>query len=81
MNVSIKICDRCKKQFKSSETEWSGILRRRERKLKFIELFYGCQTGYEYIEHDYDLCGECTEQLKKFMDGAALEVQDGENDS
>ena len=56
-------CDRCGKQFE---------YRNRAMKLKkfrVTKLFYGNLSGYDYSESSYELCGECTKKLDKFMRG------------
>lgn len=64
------ICDRCGKQFEYRNEKWAAILRARKlKKFRVIKLFYGNLSGYDYIQEDYDLCGECTDKLKEFLRG------------
>lgn len=63
-------CDRCGKQFEYRNEEWAAILRAMKlRKFRVTKLFYGNLSGYDYSESSYELCGECTKKLDKFMRG------------
>ena len=63
-------CDRCGKRFEYRNEMWATFLKvKKPKKIRVLKLFYGNQTGYDYAEYDYDLCGECTEKLDEFMKG------------
>lgn len=63
-------CDRCGKQYEYRNTMWAAILKEKKlKKFREIKLFYGNLSGYDYSERSYELCGECTKKLDKFMRG------------
>ena len=68
MTQKYLICDRCGKEFEYRNEKWAAILRARKlKKFRVIKLFYGNLSGHDYMQEDYDLCGECTKKLEKFL--------------
>lgn len=65
-------CDRCGKLFEYRNEMKAAILRAMKlKKFRVITLFYGNPSGYDYMEEDYNLCGECTKKLREFLKGSA----------
>jgi len=65
---TITICDRCNKEINYiGET---SILRglKEPRRFSFRILFNGNNSGYDYLNHDFELCNSCTCALKKFLE-------------
>ena len=66
--INYKICDRC-----GEEMEYKGkttkIFKRpvRTSKFKFLSIFNGNPTGYDYSEQYVELCKKCTEELDIFL--------------
>lgn len=68
--VTQKICDRCGKPMEY--VGWTAKLRnvfRKGKSVKIHELFNGNPDGYSYSERQYELCADCTENLKEFLRG------------
>lgn len=70
MTHSYITCDRCGKQFEYANEKWAAILRAKKLKpFREIKLYYGNLSGYDYSESNYELCGECTTKLDRFLRG------------
>lgn len=65
-----RICDRCGKPLKY--IGWTATLRnvfKRGKTVKITKLYNGNLDGYSYLESQYELCADCTKELKVFLDG------------
>jgi hypothetical protein len=65
-----KVCDRCGKPMKY--VGWTAKLKnvfRRGKRIRIIKYHNGNPSGYDYVECEYELCGDCTEKLSEFLRG------------
>ena len=66
--VNYSVCDRC-----GEKIEYKGktikIFKRpvRTSKFKFLSIFNGNPSGYDYSEQYVELCGNCTRKLDIFL--------------
>ena len=67
-SITTNICDRCGKEIKYHGwvTKFRNVLKKGS-KIKIFQTYNGCPTGYDYHEHQVELCSECTEQFKMFL--------------
>ena len=68
--VTEVICDRCGKPLKY--IGWTANLRnvfKRGKTVKITKFYNGNSDGYSYSESQYELCADCTKELKVFLDG------------
>ena len=64
------VCDRCGKPIKY--IGWTAFISK-PKKVKIRKILNGNPTGYNYTDVNLELCRECTDDLDKFMFGAAIE--------
>lgn len=65
-----RICDRCGKQLKY--VGWTAILKnvlKHGKTIDILKIHNGNPDGYSYSQDQYELCADCTRELKKFLDG------------
>lgn len=66
--INYEVCDRCGKEmeYKGKTTK---IFKRpvRTSKFKFLSIFNGNPTGYDYSEQYVELCSNCTRKLNVFL--------------
>lgn len=67
-NIEYNVCDRCGKQIRY--VGWTAKLKnvfRRGKTIKVLSLWNGNPDGYSYSDRCYELCADCTKQLKEFL--------------
>lgn len=68
------VCDRCGKPFEYRFSDVAGYFIKGIKVRNFFyfrKLFYGNSSGYEYMDHAFELCADCTNKLDEFLKGGA----------
>lgn len=65
------ICDRCKKSI--TYQGWTAIIRNPKLKKGILwrvnESFNCNYSGFDYVNSDFELCADCTKELKQWLKG------------
>lgn len=68
--INTTVCDRCGKIISTKmgwTTKFYNVSKKRN-KVKFHYLYNGNMTGHDYTTENFELCQDCTEELKKFLE-------------